>query len=211
MLTLFFRLMAVSLLSLSGLLHAQGVHDYTQAETRLLMQMDTATATFPKRVDGSPDWVSALKQGLISPRSTLTGETRPIEEMGNAPTEGIVFSNTQFMPFVVFPHQPHIEWLACSNCHDGLFQRRATGRGQGMTAIFQGKYCGFCHGRVAFSPEGSCYRCHSIPNPAAIQDNSPFVEPTKIEQEPAMEASTEEGGRRRGKPRPIRLPPTFYR
>jgi c(7)-type cytochrome triheme protein len=176
---------------------AQGVRDYTQPESLVLQKESVATAALPKGIDGRPDWVRALQQGLIAPRATLRGTPRPDETMGEAPRDGIVFSNTQFMPYVVFPHKPHAEWLACANCHDGLFERRATGKGQGMTAIFQGRHCGFCHGRVAFSPEGSCYRCHSKPNPAAVQTNSPFTAPAKVERAPVPDDPEEEGGRRR--------------
>lgn len=177
---------------------AQGVYDYENlTEARMLLSPKAATASFPKGGDGRPDWVRVLGQGLITPRSTKTGAPRPPEDWGDAPKEGIVFSNTLFMPFVVFPHQPHAEWLACSNCHDGLFERQATGKGKGMTAIFRGEHCGFCHGRVAFSPEGSCYRCHSKPNPAALQNNSPFTSPANIEQ-PAVADDEEDKPRRRG-------------
>ena len=176
---------------------AQGIRDNDLAETRLFQTLPVVTAGFPKGIDGRPDWVQALNKGLIAPRSTKTGEARPPEVNIPMPKDGIVFSNTQFMPFVVFPHQPHAEWLSCMNCHDTLFEFSRTGRGKGMTAIFQGEHCGACHGRVAFSPEGSCYRCHSMPNPAAQKQNSPFVAPAKVEKAP--EADEDDKPRRRKK------------
>jgi c(7)-type cytochrome triheme protein len=194
----------------------QGVRDYALRESLVLQQQSVATMGLPKGIDGRPDWVRALQQGLIQPRSTVGGMPRPIEPWGAAPKEGIVFSNTQFMPHVVFPHQPHVEWLACANCHDQLFPRQATGKGQGMTAIFQGRHCGFCHGRVAFSPEGSCYRCHSKPNPTAVQNNSPFMAPTQVEQGPSQQEEAPSDAGRRRKPvaptnpsgfAPARIPP----
>ena len=182
---------------------AQGVHDYEALpEARLLLNPKAVTGNFPKGIDGRPDWVQTLGKGLIAPRATKTGESRSPEGWGEMPAEGIVFSNTQFMPFVVFPHQPHAEWLACSNCHEALFQLKATGKGKGMTAILRGEHCGFCHGRVAFSPEGSCYRCHSKPNPAAVQNNSPFVMPTKVEPV-ALPEEEEDKPRRRGAKKPV--------
>lgn len=192
---------------------AQGVRDYTLPESLVLQKENVATVGLPKGIDGRPDWVRALQQGLIAPRATVRGTPRPADPMGDPPKDGIVFSNTQFMPHVVFPHQAHAEWLTCSNCHDDLFERRATGKGQGMTAIFQGRHCGFCHGRVAFSPEGSCYRCHSKPNPAAMQNNSPFVAPAKVESAPEPEAEEEGGRRRRGRsgPRPGGFQPSPVR
>lgn len=167
---------------------AQAVHDFENLpEARLLASPKTATGHLPQRVDGRPDWVQALDQGLIAPRSTKSGEPRPADDAIPMPTAGIVFTNTQFMPYVVFPHRQHAEWLTCMNCHESLFELKATGRGKGMTAIFRGEHCGFCHGRVAFSPEGSCYRCHSQPNPNAVKANSPFVEPVEVEAPAQLE------------------------
>lgn len=174
---------------------AQGVRDNELPESRLFQSMPAVTASFPKGIDGRPDWVQALDKGLISPRSTKSGEPRAVDNAVPMPTEGIVFTNTQFMPYVVFPHRPHAEWLTCVNCHESLFELKATGKGKGMTAIFRGEHCGFCHGRVAFSPEGSCYRCHSKPNPNAIKNNSPFVAPTVVEQV----AEEDDKPRRRGR------------
>ena len=177
------RLLFVLLLAASSGVFAQAVHDFDNLpEARNLQTPKAVTGDLPKNVDGSVDWVRALEKGAITPRATRTGEPRPAEVDIPMPKEGIVFSNTQFMPYVVFPHQPHAEWLSCMNCHDTLFELKATGRGKGMNAIFRGEHCGACHGRVAFSPEGSCYRCHSRPNPAAAKNESPFVAPAVVEK-----------------------------
>ena len=191
-----------ALLFHSVAVHAQGVRDNELPESKLFQTLPGITGSFPKGVDGRPDWVQTLNKGLIAPRATKSGAPRPPEQGVAMPTEGIVFSNTQFMPHVVFPHQPHAEWLTCLNCHESLFEMKASGRGKGMTAIFQGEHCGFCHGRVAFSPEGSCYRCHSKPNPAAAQNNSPFVAPAKVEQAVIPDAE-EDKSRRRGRRVPM--------
>lgn len=186
------------LLIFSAFAHGQGVHDYDLPEVRLLQQARGVLAPMPSGFDGRPDWVRGLKNRQIEPRETLWGGPREPEAWGDAPVAGIIFSNTRYMPYVVFPHQAHTEWLSCSNCHDAIFPRKKTGALKGMTAIFQGEFCGVCHGRVAFSPEGSCYRCHSMPNPAAILQNSPFVEPTKVEVAPA-EVEEEKQGWFRGR------------
>lgn len=152
------------------------------------------TNWFPQDRDQRPDWVDVLKRGLINPRETLHGEARAPDPMGEAPRDGILFTNTREMPFVVFPHQPHAEWLTCANCHDALFPRKATGRGKGMTAIFAGEHCGACHGRVAFSPFGSCYRCHSQPNPLGV---IPLVTDAVMESARSAEPEAEGNSRRR--------------
>lgn len=169
------------------------IRDYTLSEVEVLQDPRTATDFFPKDRDQKPDWVDVLRRGLIHPRETLTGEPRAPEFLGPPPEQGIVFKNTAQMPYVVFPHQPHVEWLACTNCHDDLFERKATGQGEGMVAIFMGRHCGTCHGKVAFSPAGSCYRCHSLPNPTAL-----FAPVPDAAIEPAAPQPTKEPSRRRG-------------
>ena len=192
------------LVLVSSPLMAQGVYDRGMQETALLQDPRNVLAPIPKALGGGADWVRALRFGQIAPRETLWGLPRQADALGEAPKDGIVFPNTRYMPFAVFPHAPHVEWLACSNCHDALFPRQKTGRLQGMTAIFEGKSCGVCHGTVAFAPEGSCYRCHSMPNPLAIQAGSPFVEPKEVEK--AESEEEERGGwfkpRRKQEPRP---------
>lgn len=182
---------AMLLLLVASPLMAQGVYDRSLPEAGLLQDSRTVLAPIPKAMGGGADWVRALRFGQIAPRETLWGLPRQADPMGEAPKDGIVFPNARYMPFAVFPHAPHVEWLACRNCHDALFPRQKTGRLQGMTAIFEGKSCGVCHGSVAFSPEGSCYRCHSMPNPLAIQSGSPFVEPKEVEK---AESDDEERG-----------------
>lgn len=156
----------------------------------------SVTTWFPRDREQRPDWVDVLRRGLIQPRETLRGAPRPPDPLGPVPQAPIVFRNTQQMPYVVFPHAPHAEWLACSNCHDALFPRQATGKGKGMTAILNGEHCGACHGRVAFSPFGSCYRCHSMPNPDGV---IPLVAEMPAVVSPTLDdESAGRNGRRRG-------------
>lgn len=204
----------LALLLLSGiasgptLANDTSIRDYTLSEVELLQDPRTATDFFPKDRDKKPDWVDVLQRGLITPRETLRGEPRRPEFLGEPPGEGIVFRNTAQMPYVVFPHKPHTEWLACLNCHDELFERKATGQGEGMVAIFMGRHCGTCHGKVAFSPIGSCYRCHSMPNPTALFSPVPD---SAIEQPP--HAPPKESSRRRRNPDevPLRQPSSAKR
>ena len=198
------------LLLLPNVVFAQGIYDYDLPEVQLLQDARRVTAPIPRALGGGVDWVRAMNYKQIEPRETRWGSPREPEPWGEVPKEGIVFPNTRYMPYVVFPHQPHVEWLACSNCHDALFPRQKTGRLQGMTAIFQGRSCGVCHGTVAFAPEGSCYRCHSMPNPVALKEGSPFVEPTAIEKPPVAEEERSWFKRRSkpaGPPKIHRIPP----
>jgi c(7)-type cytochrome triheme protein len=73
------------------------------------------------RTTGQSDWMVALRQGVIKPRTANT------------------------------------EWLACDSCHPKIFRTRGTKIT--MADLQGGKYCGVCHGRVAFGLD-QCARCH---------------------------------------------------
>ena len=57
------------------------------------------------------------------------------------------------------------EWLTCESCHPAIFPYRDIGLagsedyGITMDQVFEGEYCGKCHGTVAFALD-SCNRCH---------------------------------------------------
>jgi c(7)-type cytochrome triheme protein len=61
---------------------------------------------------------------------------------------------------VTFPHKEHTQWLACANCHPGIFQMRRGADPITMAKIFAGEYCGRCHGKVSFAVATGCPRCH---------------------------------------------------
>jgi c(7)-type cytochrome triheme protein len=109
---------------------------------------------------GRVDWVKALDQGLIQPRSSVTGDDgRMVIYDGQ-----VIMRNTRGMDWVRFPHLPHTQWLSCDNCHDGLFEKRAGSSIILMEDIFAGRSCGVCHDKVAFSVY-ACERCHLVPQP----------------------------------------------
>lgn len=136
-----------------------GIHDPTnQAVVKVLQEPVEAMADFPRDDKGIINWVTALQQGMVDPRKSLTGN----EEM--YPTDfDVIFKNTGSMPHVRFPHKPHTEWLTCANCHPAIFLPQKGGNPITMSQIIEGKYCGVCHGKVAFPPTMNCGRCHSVP------------------------------------------------
>lgn len=123
-----------------------------------LQRIEEATRNLPYDANGFPDWMKALNNGLIKPRSSLTGK----EKMEVLDLD-VIMRNTKEMPFVKFPHRSHTEWLACSNCHPDPFQAKAGSSEIRMANIFRGQFCGKCHDRVAFITFFSCQRCHSQP------------------------------------------------
>lgn len=126
-----------------------------------LQRHDEAVAGLPKDANGFPDWMRALRNGSIRPRTGLT----PDAGMSVFDLD-VIMKNTREMPWVRFPHAAHTLWLDCSNCHPQPFEPRAGATPITMADIFRGKYCGMCHDRVAFVTFFSCQRCHSEPQSA---------------------------------------------
>lgn len=133
--------------------------DPENPELELLQRYGEATAGLPRDKRGEVDWMKALREERIRPRTSLRDE-RPMEVL----KLDIIMRNTKEMPHVRFPHESHTMWLACTNCHDGIFVPKAGANPITMGSIFQGKYCGVCHDRVAFTTVFACERCHSLPH-----------------------------------------------
>ncbi|MEO5658175.1 MAG: c(7)-type cytochrome triheme domain-containing protein [Polaromonas sp.] len=134
-------------------------YDPTSPAYSQLQKSPQALKGFPLDKKGEVDWMKALRSGVIKPRADLTG-SKKMEVLDL----DIVMKNTKEMPYVKFPHNSHTQWLACSNCHDKIFVKKAGANPIDMTKIFKGEYCGTCHDRVAFLTFFSCERCHSIPH-----------------------------------------------
>lgn len=136
-------------------LASDGIHDAEAPASTLLQQPAEALRGLPQRPKGGVDWVQALHGQYIEPRTSVTGGApMPSVDLD------ITMRNTGSMPEVLFPHQAHTEWLTCSNCHSGIFLPQQGGNFITMAAIMEGKYCGVCHGTVAFSPL-DCTLCHN--------------------------------------------------
>jgi c(7)-type cytochrome triheme protein len=138
-------------------------YDLKNPDYKHLQDYDRATATLPKDGNGFPDWMRALRDSSIQPRTGL----KPNAPMNMLDLD-VVMKNTKEMPFVRFPHYSHTLWLDCSNCHPAPFEPKAGSTPITMADIFRGKYCGMCHDRVAFITFFSCQRCHSVPQPGGV-------------------------------------------
>lgn len=135
-----------------------GIHDNQVNSIATLQDPSKALADFPRDRRHQVDWVAALDQGLIDPRADLLGETQ-MQTMDM----DILMKNTQFMPWVKFPHLQHTKWLACSNCHPAIFIPKQDANPISMNKVLRGEYCGVCHDKVAFALF-ICERCHSVPH-----------------------------------------------
>jgi c(7)-type cytochrome triheme protein len=104
------------------------------------------------------NWVKAIEEGAIKPKADIEGKSKMM--VFDRDIEFKVKYQGVPLPDVIYPHKQHTEWLFCGNCHPGIFQMKAGGNPVTMFDIFEGKYCGVCHGKVAFPPT-DCLRCHN--------------------------------------------------
>lgn len=135
-----------------------GIHDPGNPAVKALQPPSEALNGFPRDSAGIVDWVQAVRQGLIDPRADLGGQSQK-----QTLDLDILFTDTGAMPSVRFPHLSHTLWLDCANCHPAIFVQQKGANRIAMNDILQGKYCGVCHGKVAFPPTLNCARCHSVP------------------------------------------------
>lgn len=115
-----------------------------------------AEALLPINKLGERDWALAIKESVIQPRSAIGGERTP-----DSIFKFDFYIKGEYAAFdAYFPHSTHTEHLDCASCHPKVFRYRGTKIT--MEKMLEGKYCGTCHGSVAFpiSPE-NCARCHT--------------------------------------------------
>jgi len=116
----------------------------------------------PTKFGNRIDWVKGLDDACIAPRfqkadPTIEPVVMDLDIVQKTPTS---------MGDRVFPHKAHTKWLYCSNCHPRIFKPEKGSNNMNMTGILNGKWCGTCHGKVAFPIVGqTCTKCHSIPKP----------------------------------------------
>jgi len=122
---------------------------------------DRFAKAFPKeRFGNGLDWQKAEEMGTIQPLDFLEGIS--IKRLPLQADDSTLTPNAE-MPEIVFSHQKHTIWNGCELCHPDIFGSvRKGGIRYPMDDIFGGKYCGVCHGAVAF-PLLDCQRCHSKP------------------------------------------------
>jgi c(7)-type cytochrome triheme protein len=162
-----------ALLCCSGVAFAQGewkpllndgLHDPKGPAIKQLQEPQEALSKLPPDTTGNlVRWVEAIETGIIKPRASLKPGVQ-----ANILDQDILLDLQGGMPSVLFPHKRHTEWLACANCHDGLFAMKTGATKFSMFQILAGEQCGICHGAVSF-PLTECDRCHSVVRPGQVR------------------------------------------
>ena len=113
----------------------------------------------PERFGNGIDWLKSEDQKLIVLKDHLEGvsiKRFKIQE----PKEFDLKAEEDNMPDIIFSHKKHTVWNGCELCHPEIFGVKKDSVPYSMQEIFNGQYCGVCHGTVAF-PNIDCQRCHT--------------------------------------------------
>lgn len=148
---------------------------------------EEAEGLLPKDAAGRVDWMQALNSSAIRPQPGITSKT-PEQAVLDLDVDLAASGNALFL--ATYPHRSHTQLLACGNCHPAIFplSRKATPSVITMAKIRAGEQCGVCHGKVAFSVEKTCARCHT--KTPQRTDWHPSEEPRKpIEQAASWESA----------------------
>lgn len=126
------------------------------------VDFSTFVAELPKgRFGNKVDWEAAE----LSHKITLT-DTLPEISVKRAalavPKDYILEAKIDGLPQIIFSHKKHATWNGCELCHPEVFSVKAGSTKFTMQDIFSERYCGLCHGSVAF-PSTDCQRCHVNP------------------------------------------------
>jgi c(7)-type cytochrome triheme protein len=116
---------------------------------------------FPRERFGNEiDWLKAEEEKLITLKDYIEGISIKRRKL-KSPEEFNLSAEEKNMPDIVFSHEKHAIWSGCELCHPDIFAGVKRGAVKyTMLEIFNGKYCGACHGSVAF-PNNDCQRCHT--------------------------------------------------
>lgn len=122
-------------------------------------------ATLPRDEENKVDWERAVDDGLIAPSASI--DDSDVEEQ-IMDLRVVIKFNDMLIKDVVFSHEIHTFWLNCESCHPKVFIPEVAANSMTMKEIRDGKYCGLCHGAVAFPTNvidapnfrANCLRCH---------------------------------------------------
>jgi len=121
--------------------------------------------SLPRDEENKVDWEKATREGLIEPLASIDANSGEEFIMD---FKVVIKFNDMLIKDVVFSHAIHTYWLNCNSCHPRLFKPEIAANRMTMKEIREGKYCGLCHGMVAFPTNvidapnfrANCLRCH---------------------------------------------------
>lgn len=120
------------------------------------------TKNFPRaRFGNGVNWIKAEKEGHIQLKDYIEGVS-PKRGLQEDMVDTVLTTDVVEMPYIIFSHKKHAVWNGCKFCHPDMFREKTGTTVFSMEEIFDGKFCGTCHGKVSF-PTLDCQRCHVKP------------------------------------------------
>jgi c(7)-type cytochrome triheme protein len=121
------------------------------------------TKKLPKeRFGNGIDWEKAETSGLIKLIDFIEGVSVQRQAL-MVKKDFTINTKVEGMADITFSHTKHTVWCGCELCHPEIFVGVKKGLTKyTMAEIYEGKYCGVCHVKVAF-PLLDCQRCHTKP------------------------------------------------
>lgn len=107
------------------------------------------------------NWIKAAEKKNITLRDAPKAKSDRSDLNKNL-SDSLIRPDEPEMPQIIFSHDKHARWNGCSLCHPSIFKEQKGSPKITMEGIFDGEFCGVCHGRVAF-PTLDCQRCHTQP------------------------------------------------
>ena len=143
--------------------HPKDKQHEAELEQQAKREFQKLKETMPGSTYGNKiDWMKAEVDGLITPRDFLQGiSLRKNEKMVNSRDEPRTPA-LPGLPDIIFSHSKHVVWNGCGMCHPDTFALETGKTKMSMKEITEGKFCGRCHGTIAFALN-DCTRCHSKP------------------------------------------------
>jgi c(7)-type cytochrome triheme protein len=116
------------------------------------------TAKFPKGIYGV-NWEAAERSGVIKPVDFVEDLSVKKAKMRGREDFSVEAGYPWVHP-INFSHEKHSIWNGCELCHPEIFPTAKKGTIRfSMFSNIEGRYCGACHGKVAF-PLNNCQGCH---------------------------------------------------
>ncbi len=113
---------------------------------------------------GFIDWVELRKKGVVKPLQSFDKEAAgEVKE-----NKILIRSKSPAVRDILFDHKTHSSVIRCSSCHPAQFKEELGANKMNMKAIAQGRFCGYCHGKVSFTFK-DCVRCHNVPKGGSVE------------------------------------------
>lgn len=143
--------------------HAKDATDAAQMEKEAKQAFLAMTKGLPRSPYGNKvDWNKAEEEKKISVKDFIEGISFPNKDLVKNTRDEPRNPTLPGLPGIIFSHSSHASWIGCGMCHPEPYALASGETKMTMKDITSGKFCGVCHGKVAF-PLSDCSNCHSKP------------------------------------------------